>query len=144
MKLLVYASPFNRAVPTLLKSLSTLTADIHSEHIASLESLAACLRKPMGVPSVGILMPPDRSELSALVNHRHLLRDMRIILVLPDAEAATMKTAHLLRPRYVSYGDGDLSDVVAVTSRMARTMSDIPSRMVGLPAGKSMRHPTMH
>ncbi len=144
MQLLIYSSPFNRVVPMLLEALRTLELCVESEHITSLEALGLRLRKPMGVPSMGILMPADSKELSALVKFRHLLRDMRIILVLPNSDAPTITAAHLLRPRYIGYDDGDLSDVIAVTSRMVNSLSDIPARMVGLAPGKSPKHSTMH
>jgi hypothetical protein len=43
---------------------------------------------------------------------------MRIILVLPDRDDETVAMGHRLRPRMVSYNDGDYLDVAAVLIRM--------------------------
>lgn len=132
MQFLVYASNSNRCGHIVLETLRIREPAIHSEHITSLEELGDHLRKPMGAVSIGILIPSDGGELSALVKFRHLMRDMRLILVLPDGDASSTTTAHLLRPRYISYCDGDLCDVIAVASKMAGALNPIPGRILHL------------
>jgi hypothetical protein len=90
------------------------------EYYDSLESLADRLRHPMDrLSSLVVLCPGDASELARLTNIGHLLRDMRVILLLPDGRAKTVTRGHMLRPRFVGYADGDLSEVAAVVKKMS-------------------------
>ena len=131
MQVLVYAPSFSLGVRNLLESLDRLEPAVQCQHLTSLDMLAEVLRKPMGVPCMGILIPDDGEALSALVDCRHLLRDMRIIVVLPDNQLPTITTAHLLRPRYIGYSDGDFYDVVAVMSRMVRNLTQPQPYVIG-------------
>lgn len=90
----------------------------------SIEKLASRLRNPMASDMVAVLLPADKDELTHLVSIRHLLRDIRIILVLPDSKEETISQGHALRPRFLSYADGDFSDVAAVTAKMMATKAD--------------------
>lgn len=123
MRFLLYASEHRAAGRRLLKSLHSLAAVHDLDHFDSLPALAHHLRQPMGKEVVAILWPADADELSVLTRLRHLLRDMRIILVLPDADPRTISEAHSLRPRFISFGDGDLSDVAAVAGRILETQA---------------------
>ncbi len=136
MQLLIYASPLNMIGRNLLKKIKSALADTHSTYCASLQALDEFLRRPIGVTPIGILIPSDEGELAALVGMRHLLRDMRLILVLPGNHAsATVNSsiAHMLRPRFISYADGDLSDITAVLCKMKSQVSFISSPVYSLP-----------
>ena len=120
MHLLIYASPFNMAGRNLRKKIKSMGAGVQSTYIASVEELDKHLRNPQTASSVCILIPSDNGELAALIGIRHLLRDLRVILVLTDNQNTdtTAASAHRLRPRYISRADGDLSDVTAVIGKM--------------------------
>jgi hypothetical protein len=120
MQLLIFASPFSRIGRNLQKKIQAMDPGIQSTYCASLMALDKQLRKPNGVSPIGIFSPADESELAALIGMRHLLRDMRLILILPDNPGLdiTSTSAHMLRPRFISYADSDLSDVTAVLSKM--------------------------
>lgn len=120
MQLLIYASPLNLIGRNLQKRIKSVIVDANSTYCTSLEALDEFLRQPIGVSPIGILIPSDDSELAVLVGMRHLLRDIRLILVLPGKRAASagIFNAHLLRPRFISYADGDLSDITAVLCKM--------------------------
>lgn len=84
----------------------------------SLEALRMKLRQPCTYDDVLLIYPSDRRGLAELVRLRELLAPMRIVLVLPDREEATVAMGHLLRPRMISYSDSDFLDVAAVLVRM--------------------------
>ncbi|MBF0510583.1 MAG: hypothetical protein HQK57_16890 [Deltaproteobacteria bacterium] len=48
---------------------------------------------------------------------RDLLLDVKMILILPDKEENTVAVGHALYPRYMTYADGDLQDVVEVIKK---------------------------
>lgn len=120
MQLLIYASPFNLTGRNLEKKIQPLNLADHIVCCASLKALDEYLRQPIGVPTIGILIPSDDGELAALIGMRHLLRDMRLILILPQNHTldTTNTSAHMLRPRFIGYADGDLSDVTGVLCKM--------------------------
>jgi len=120
MQLLIYASPFNLIGRNLEKKIQSLNLADHIICCASLKALDKYLRQPIGVTTIGILVPSDDGELAALIGMRHLLRDMHLILILPRNHTldATNASAHMLRPRFISYADSELSDVTAVVCKM--------------------------
>jgi hypothetical protein len=129
MKLLVYAAPAIDAARDLLDRIrsSGLHAGVETVHCPSLSSLDEQLRRPLGISPIGILIPSTESELAALIGMRHLLRDIRLILILtgslrPDTPHAR---AHMLRPRFVSVADKNLDEVTAVLWKMMDTACGI-------------------
>ncbi len=119
MQLLVYISPLNPLARDLLTAVGPIGTFVHSSHFTSLESLAGHLRLPPGGQSICILAPSNIRELKALINLGHLMRDLRIVLVLPDESTRMTREGHLLRPRFISHGKYGLAHVAAVVSRMA-------------------------
>ncbi len=130
MQVLIYAAPFNTAGQRLLKGIGALTCVQQCEYLVSIATLAHRLRQPFGQMAIGILVPSDQRELGDLVSMRHLMRDMRIVLVLPNGHADMLSDGHVLRPRFVSYSDGDLSDVAAVVHKMIATTETDPLQAV--------------
>ena len=123
MRLLLYTPKRRQGTRRLLKALHRLVVMHDLEHFDSLSALTRHLRQPMGMEAVAILWPADADELAALGRLRHLLRNMRIILVLPDAAPRTISDAHMLRPRFISFADGDWTDVAAVAGKILKSLS---------------------
>jgi hypothetical protein len=88
------------------------------EKYRDLEALGKKLHEPYIYEDVVLLSPASKEELSRLLVLQDLLSGMRIILVLPDRDDETVAMGHRLRPRMVSYNDGDYLDVAAVLTRM--------------------------
>ena len=72
---------------------------------------------------MAVLLAASKGQLSELLSLRELLNDVRIILILPDRGRETISQGHLLRPRFLSYADGDLTDVIAVLSKMLERLN---------------------
>lgn len=68
--------------------------------------------------AIVILFITSAEELSNLYAFREFFLDLRIILILPDHEKFTIKLGHAMLPRFVSFADADLFDVVAVLDKM--------------------------
>jgi hypothetical protein len=49
---------------------------------------------------------------------RHLLQDVRTILILPDRRAETIATGHNLQPRFLGCLDDDAEEIAAVLKKM--------------------------
>jgi hypothetical protein len=67
-----------------------------------------------------ILHAASRTDLDEILSIRQLLDDLRTILILPDRDHDTIAQGLTLRPRYLSFTDGDFGDVSAVLAKMLR------------------------
>jgi hypothetical protein len=84
----------------------------------SFEELSQKLRNPHSNVKVTVLFAADREEIARILSLGSLLADVKIILILAVEDKETMLKVHTLRPRYVTWMDGDLSNVVTVFKRM--------------------------
>lgn len=74
-------------------------------------------------PDIVVLFPMNRRELAALEKIKDLLARVKIIVVVPDDQSETIRMGHALHPRYLSFADGDLSDVSAVLGKMVNNIN---------------------
>lgn len=122
MQLMIYAAADNAVGRDLRKQIRSTGFEIGAGTIycTSLTALEQQLRKPLGKSPLGILIPSDDDELAALTSMRRLMRDMRLILILPDSHKPNIAhaRAHMLRPRFITYADRYLEEVTAVLWKM--------------------------
>jgi hypothetical protein len=122
MQLLIYAAASNatgRDLREKIQSMGFETA-VRITYCSSMLALDKHLRKPLGLSPIGIIIPSDDSELADLMGMRHLLRGMRVILILPTSHLPNIahSRAHLLRPRFITYADVHLEEIIAVLRKM--------------------------
>jgi len=86
----------------------------------TVDSFLKGLRQPRNDADIAILLASSKVELSYLnlIPLRNLLWEMKTIVILPDSNPDTVAKGHILRPRFLSYCDGDFQDVAAVLGRM--------------------------
>jgi hypothetical protein len=117
IRLLLYAPVSEGVGEQLQKMIEELVSENNVEIYRSIESLAHRLRQPKNDLPVAVLHAARRKDLSDIVSIRGLLRDVRIILVLPDRDENTIAQGHTLRPRFLSYTDSDFADISAVLEK---------------------------
>ncbi len=119
MRLLLY-SPVKEGIgKQLRRMIEKLVSKNNVETYQSVESLSLRLRQPANNgPIAAVLLAAKRGDLTELLSIRDLLRDIRIILVLPDRDEDTIAKGHTLRPRFVSYSDSNFTDVCSVLGKM--------------------------
>jgi len=86
----------------------------------TLKSFLHQLQHPPDLPFVVVLLAGERNELFDFCTIEHLLGRTCLILVLPDQAEETPRTAHRLRPRYLTYADSDFSDLSQVIRKIAQ------------------------
>ena len=96
------------------------TAGIRIGH--RIEDLCSELRRPMSGYKIVVLVAEDPRALEAYVSIRDLLKDLSIILVLPNFHKHTLLQACRLYPRFTSDTEGDFKDVAAVLAQMLKRM----------------------
>lgn len=118
MRLLLYAPVSEGAGERLQKMIEEFVSKNNVEVYRSIESLSHRLRQPAeDLPIAAVLLAARREDLVALLSIRDLLRDVRIILILPDRDENTIAKGHTLRPRFLSYTDSDFTDILAVLGK---------------------------
>ena len=76
------------------------------------------LHHPVCEIKVTVLLAADKSDLLKLTALGDFLKNMRIILILPDHEAETIAQGHLLRPRFMAWLDDNFAHVGTVLKKM--------------------------
>jgi hypothetical protein len=122
VKLLLYAPTDRELTIPLLAMARRITTEGDLEHFDDLLTLRNRLHRPLLRPAAALLLLSTPGELAQAVSLRDLLDDVRNILILPDQEAATVRLAQMLSPRFMQDADQDpnlLSEVVRrVTTHM--------------------------
>jgi hypothetical protein len=90
------------------------------EIFSTTEDLSTRLRRRKGDLIIVILLISSQKELIEFFLIRDLLVDIPIILILPDRKKETIHLGHKLCPRFLSYIDGNFSDVALVLNKMMR------------------------
>lgn len=120
MNTLLYAAAGNGAGERLRMVIEAIVPAGEIEIYQTINSLSRRLRQPRYDLAVAVLLASSKQDLLELLSIRHLLDDLRVILLLPDREKDTIAKGHTLRPRFLTYADSDLLDVAVVLSKMLR------------------------
>ncbi len=119
MNLFVYTRKENNVSNRLINEILGLTKVKGIEILHNVESLKNRILFKLGKkPAIGVLCITTVPELNVILSFRELLEDIKLILILPDRNNHTISEGHKLHPRFVSYVDGDFSDVGAVLNKM--------------------------
>jgi hypothetical protein len=67
-----------------------------------------------------VLYAADRNDLESILLLNDLLRDIRIVLILPDLDEATVSLAHRLHPRFLAPADTDKAELRTILGNLFR------------------------
>jgi hypothetical protein len=118
MTLLIYTSQWGELAERLPRLIQSSLPGGGIEIYRTMGSLLHRLQHPPEISFVVVVFAVGEEELWNLYGLRLLLEGTRLILVLPDQEEETLKAAHRLRPRYITYADNDFTDLIGVIQRM--------------------------
>jgi hypothetical protein len=121
MRLLLYTPVSKGFGEQLQREIGELIPLNDIEVYRSIKNLSDRLRQCAHDLSIAVLHAARREDLADILSIRDLLRDVRIILVLPDRDESTIAKGHTLRPRFLSYTDGGLTDVFSVLKKCLAT-----------------------
>jgi hypothetical protein len=122
MRILTYIKE-GKQIQRYLEATAELFGSEQPVFCHQLSQLIKQLQDPGRRPSVLVLFASHQAELEKMLSLSSWLEDLRIILVLPDSRTQTVTLGHRLRPRFVSFMDGDFSDVAAVLGKMIQNDS---------------------
>jgi hypothetical protein len=120
MASIVYTPSMNELERRFLTLLEMAIPKKRFEVCYSIGELSTRLGMPSSNVKVAVFFAVTRKEINRILPVCDLIADVKTILVLSDLDEdkETMMKAHLLRPRYVTWADCDLIDIVTVTKRM--------------------------
>jgi len=122
MTVLIYSIKTKGAGERILQVIETVVSEGNVNIYRSIDALSRGLRQPRNDMTIALLLASSKEDLLDLLSIRDLLWDMKIILVLPNSDPDTVAKGHMLKPRFLSYCDGDFVDVAAVLSLMIRNL----------------------
>jgi hypothetical protein len=111
------------------RMMTTLASQLIDEPLCfrTLTDLLLHLKSPATAKDIIVLAPRDAEELEDFLANKRL-QDRRLVLVLPDADEATLSHAHLLGPRYLCFADSIGVDLAAVLNKMVANTQGSPRR----------------
>jgi len=118
MDLFIYSTASEENRKQLEDSFKAFMPKGKIEVFRSFDNFSQRLKLPAQSQSIAVLAPGSRQELQGILCRIDLLRDLRIIVIAPDHEAETTAIAHQLRPRYLTYLNGDFGELAAVLRKM--------------------------
>lgn len=130
MQLLIYASPFDSAGRSVLKSIGSKNHGFETHCLYTIKDLETHLRQPSPLPKIILLMPQNQDDLDNLIAMGHLMRDTKVVLMLPGDGHHINAKAHQLRPRFLGYNDGDPSYLTTVICKLMEAESMLPIQAV--------------
>ncbi len=139
MKLVLYANRTDGAGERLHKIIEALVPEEQTEIYQTIHSLSRRLRRPKCDVAIAVILTTTKDELLEISSLKDLLGDIRVILILPDMEDETIAIGHKLRPRFLSYADGDFKDIGAVLCKILDYMQSNKVAQSGL--SKNSRRP---
>ena len=130
MKILFYSPSADPSGDKLKQSVDEVVDRAQVEVHRQVTGLVQRLRMPSSDLEMAIIMPANRHELFAVSPLLAGFQGIRLVLVLPDREDETIAMAHSLRPRFVTYSNGDYSELKEVVKKM---LSDLTRGGSSLP-----------
>ncbi len=112
--ILFYAAENNRVVETLEHQL----APYKVARCVSLRTVEKRLRKPGNGMRVALMIVRNSEEMDQVNGIHNLVRDVKLILVLPGHDSAMVAQAHKLGPRFIAYADNGYDQVGAVLEKI--------------------------
>ncbi len=105
----------------VVENLSRLLAVHPVKRCRSINAMAQCLKKPCHGLEVALVAVRSAEDLVRIIKIRDLMRDLRLVLVLPGRDAETVAWAHKLGPRFIAYADNGYEQVGAVLDKMMQS-----------------------
>ena len=118
MKILLFISEAGRKTFARLEKMITDMVPKYCLHMShSITDLSRKLRTPWQKYEIAVFAAAGNQELEDLISLQSWVEDLRMILILADRENKTIARGHLLRPRFLTFADGNFKDVTAVLGK---------------------------
>lgn len=116
--ILFYAAQTNRIVETIEQQL----AGYKVARCRTFKTMKKRLRKPRHGLEIALVVVENVQEIASMAEIQGLVRDLRLVLVLPERHPHLVSQAHKLAPRFIAYADLGAEQLVAVLNKMTEPM----------------------
>jgi len=118
MKCIFYEKKSGIIAGQIIGLLKASAIENKTELYNTIRTLSQRLTRPVDGLSIMVLIAGDRKDLLNILAIQKLFGLIRIIIILPDREDESVKMGYTLQPRFLTYVNGDLSEVHAVLRKM--------------------------
>lgn len=118
MNVLFFIPATAAATHWLEQVLDSLPEDVSVEICRNVATLSRRLRQPSWESSIAVLAVTDKPQLCQLLDLSALLKDLPLILIIPDADRQTLSLGHKLYPRFLATRDGDTDELATILTKM--------------------------
>ena len=122
MGLLFYAASKKGSGKRIEHIIEGLVPQKDIEIYSTIERFSQRLRRFRGDLYLMVVLTTTADELREVFLIRDLLFDIPLILILPDREPDTISKGHKLRPRFITYADGEFSEFGLVLEKMTQRL----------------------
>lgn len=124
MSLLYFRPPQNTVAEKLQFVIESEIPDQQLEIFYSIEGLSERLSQSARGNCTAVILVENITDLENLFTLKTLLKDIRIILILPNRSEEVISMGYKLHPRFLSYMDSELGEVVGVLKRTIKLMEE--------------------
>ena len=128
--ILIYSADSKTTGRRFKKEVERVIPDALKKVCRTLEGFKRTLIENMAMYKIVVSLCATRTEMDFLSLMREPLSQCRLILIIPDHRPETIRQAHRLYPRFLSYADSNFENVAAVIQK-STTRHIIQAAIVG-------------
>jgi hypothetical protein len=118
MKCIFYEKKSGIIAEQIIGLLKASAIENNTELYHTIRTLSQRLTRPIDGLAIMVLIAGDRKDLLSILAIQKLFGVIKIIIILPDREDESVKIGYKLQPRFLTYVNGDISEVHAVLRKM--------------------------
>jgi hypothetical protein len=118
MKCIFYEKKSGIIAGQIIGLLKASAIENKTELYHTIRTLSQRLTRPIDGLAIMVLIAGDRKDLLSILAIQKLFGFIKIIIILPDREDESVKIGYKLQPRFLTYVNGDISEVHAVLRKM--------------------------
>jgi hypothetical protein len=118
MKCIFYEKKSGIIAGQIIGLLKASAIENNTELYHTIRTLSKRLTRPIDGLAIMVLIAGDRKDLLNILAMQKLFGVIKIIIILPDREDESVKIGYKLQPRFLTYVNGDISEVHGVLRKM--------------------------
>ena len=118
MKCIFYEKKSGIIAEQIIGLLKASAIENKTELYHTIKTLSQRLTRPIDGLAIMVLIAGDRKDLLSILAMQKLFGVIKIIIILPDREDESVQIGYKLQPRFLTYVNGDISEVHAVLRKL--------------------------
>lgn len=120
MKLLIFAHQLPGVEQKLTQHVRQHFPRLQVKKVKSMQRLSEKICRPLHGVKIIIVAIHDREELTELLCLKHLMDDIRLLIMLPQDAQDLMALALTLQPSFICFADSDIKGIKLVLDKLQR------------------------